>query len=448
MKLDNLRRFASFGLLALLATNAATYPIDAYEETGIGRLEVMRRIEAGEMNGRKQPLGALLPRSAVDIRLATAANEIEVAVGAKDLPEVDADLSRQLTRILGENGSKYGVAVLDLSEPGAPVYAEHNGRWKQNPGSVGKIIVAMAIFQNLADLYPDDIPRRWEILKETNIVADEFIRTDSHTVRMWDRENEKLIRRPLKVGDSGSLFEYLDWMMSPSSNAAAATLMKHAVLMKHFGTEYPVDLARETSFFSYYKKTELRDLLAATMHLPVTRNGLDIESLRQGSLFTRTGKQRIPGTSSYGTPRELMRLAYFLEQGKIIDEFSSREIKRLLYMTERRIRYASSHALRESAVYFKSGSLYKCQPEPDYVCKKYQGNKLNLLNSLAIVEDPAEERRLHYIVTVMSNVLYRNSAVDHQTLATRIHRLMEKRHPAPVDPPPPVAVETPSHTQE
>lgn len=118
-----------------------------------------------------------------------------------------------------------------------------------------------------------------------------------------------------------------------------------------------------------------------------------------------------------------------LEQGRLVDVFSSREIKRLIYMTERRIRYASSPALNDAAVYFKSGSLYRCKPEPDFVCRKYQGNVDNLLNSVAIVESPAGERRLYYLVVVMSNVLRKNSAVVHQTLATRIHRLLEAMHP-------------------
>ena len=90
-----------------------------------------------------------------------------------------------------------------------------------------------------------------------------------------------------------------------------------------------------------------------------------------------------------------------------------------------------SPALREAAVYFKSGSFYKCEPEEGFTCKKYMGNKLNLMNSVAVVEAPAGNPRLFYIVTLLSNVLRKNSAVDHQTLATRIHQLIEQKHAAP-----------------
>ena len=168
--------------------------------------------------------------------------------------------------------------------------------------------------------------------------------------------------------------------------------------------------------------------METTLQAPMTRNGIDISQLRQGSLFTRTGKIKVPGTTSVGTARELLRFMLRMEQGLLVDAWSSRELKRMLYMTERRIRYASSPALHDSAVYFKSGSLFECAPEPGFTCIKYHGNKLNLMNSIAIVESPAKEHKLFYLVALISNVLRKNSAVDHQTLATRIHRLIEKAH--------------------
>jgi hypothetical protein len=179
----------------------------------------------------------------------------------------------------------------------------------------------------------------------------------------------------------------------------------------------------------------LGELFVRTFHGPITRNGLELERFRQGSFFTRYGKRVVPGTTSYGTARELTKYMLRMERGHLVDAFSSRELKRLLYMTERRIRYAASPALADSAVYFKSGSLYSCKPEPGFVCKKYHGNVKNYMNSVAIIESPAGGDRLHYIVTLISNVLYKNSAVDHQTLATRVHRLLEADYPQ--RPPPP-----------
>jgi hypothetical protein len=118
-----------------------------------------------------------------------------------------------------------------------------------------------------------------------------------------------------------------------------------------------------------------------------------------------------------------------MEQGKLVDAWSSREFKRLLYLTDKRIRYASHPALATSAVYYKSGSLYSCKAEAGFTCGKYMGNRVNFLNSLAIIETNEGGRRLHYIVALLSNVLRKNSAVEHQTLAMRIHRLIEAAHP-------------------
>jgi len=114
-----------------------------------------------------------------------------------------------------------------------------------------------------------------------------------------------------------------------------------------------------------------------------------------------------------------------------VDEFSSREIKRLVYVTERRIRYAASPALAPAAVFFKSGSLYQCKPEPGFDCRPYAANGKNYMNSVAIVEHPAGARRLYYMVTIVSNVLRRNSASVHMELATRLQKLIESLHAAP-----------------
>lgn len=402
---------------------SAAYPLDAYEATGIRRLEAARLAHAGKIQGRKLPSGALLNTEQVDLRL--------LAYPDLTLPEPDAAFTAQVVKLLGEQADRYGMAVLDLSAPAQPRYAEYRGDLQQNVGSVGKIVVALALFQALADVYPDDLVARQRLLHDSMVTADAFINVDHHTVWRWNPETQTLNRRQLQIGDRGTLWEYLDWMLSASSNAAAGMVMKHLMLLVHFGKTYPVSEAEATRFFQETPKQELGQLLARAMHEPVSRNGLDLAQIRQGSFFTHEGKRRVPGTSSYATPRALMQFCLKMEQGKLVDVFSSREIKRLLYMTERRIRYASSPALESAAVYFKSGSLYSCKPEEGFKCRKYHGNVKNYMNSVALVEAPATERQLLYVVTLLSNVLRKNSAVDHQTLATRMHRIIEAAHPVP-----------------
>lgn len=397
------------------------YPLDGYQATGIRRIEAARLAQDGVLRGRKQPPGALLSTEQVDLRL--------LGYPDIDLPAPDMTFTRQVVHLLGDHAECYGVAVLDLSDPDHPRYAEHRGDWQQNVGSVGKLMVALGLFQSLADIYPDDLEARRRILWQTVVTADAFIQFDHHKVRLWNPESGALSFRPLREGDRGSLGEYLDWMLSASSNAAASMVMKHLMLLVHFGKAYPVSEADRARFFQVTPKAKLGQLLANALQGPVTRNGLRLERIRQGSFFTREGKRRVPGTSSYATPRELMRLCLKMEQGKLVDAFSSRELKRLLYMTERRIRYASSPALMPAAVYFKSGSLYSCKPEQGVRCKKYHGNLKNYMTSVALVESPAVTRQHFYMTTLLSNVLRQNAAVGHQTLATRIHRLIGTLHP-------------------
>ncbi len=214
-------------------------------------------------------------------------------------------------------------------------------------------------------------------------------------------------------------------MLSPSSNSAAGMVMREAMLLRQFGKAYPVPEARDPALLQGHAEVRTLGAVQPTFNEPVTRNGLDLANLRQGSFFTAGGKARVPGSGdSYGTARELMRYLLRMEQGRLVDEFSSREIKRLIYVTESRIRYASSPALAQAAVYFKSGSLFQCAPEPGFTCKPYAGNVKNYMNSAAIIESPAGERKLHYLSTLVTNILRKNSASEHQALATRIQGVM------------------------
>src|SRR5260370_22758864 len=99
-----------------------------------------------------------------------------------------------------------------------------------------------------------------------------------------------------------------------------------------------------------------------------------------------------------------------LEQGRVVDAWSSLELKKLLYQTERRIRYASAPRLAPYAVFFKSGSLYECRPEPGFTCQPYQGNKANYMNSVAVVERPD---RAVYLLFLTENLPPQHSAAAH-----------------------------------
>lgn len=161
------------------------------------------------------------------------------------------------------------------------------------------------------------------------------------------------------------------------------------------------------------------------VNVPLRNLGITSDEWRLGAFFTRGANQYLSGKGgSIGSPLGLLKWMLQLERGKIIDENSSLEIKRLMYMTDRRIRYAQAPQLREAAVYFKSGSLYKCDRSKGEACGKYKGNVDNFMNSVAIVEHPDGT---NYMVCLMTNVLRKNSASDHMFLASSIDKAIKTK---------------------
>jgi hypothetical protein len=408
------------GFSALVPLCVFSYPLDGDAYTGITRLEGYRLVQEGKVRGLRLPTGALLKLDQVDLRLREKKDFV--------IPEKDEVLQQQVLELLGNNEDRFSISILDLTDSDKSAYAGHREEVNFNPGSVGKLVVIIALFNELAIAYPD-IAEREAVLRETMITADEFIRHDSHEVPFWDATANPLSHRRIREGDTANLWAWLDWMLSASSNAAASMVMKEVLLLARFGSQYPVSEQVAADYFSRSRPADLASHLDSVLDAALSSTGVDTEVFRQGGFFTREGKNRVPAGGSRATTKELLKVLIKLEQGKVIDDFSSREIKRLLYMTQKRIRYASSPALNDAAVYFKSGSLYRCKAEAGFVCGKYKGNVLNLLSSVVIVEDPAgAENGLFYMVVVTSNILRHNAAVEHQTLGTRIHRLMQRRH--------------------
>jgi len=424
-----MRRFPPVLALALLLPGAAhAYPVDGYAYTGIRRLEDARLVHAQEIPGRLRQPGQYLAMRDVQTRWH--------ATDGHRLPATDAELGRAIAALVPmAERDDYAIAVLDLSDARHPVYAAHQAGLQANAGSVGKLLVALALFQQLADLYPDDIAARERVLRDTRVTADAFSQYDSHVVPFFDVAARQRRGRAIRVGDEASLWEFLDWMLSASSNSAAGMVQKELIALAHFGRRYPAPPAEAAAFFAATGYAGLGAIMETAMTGALLKNGLDPEQMRQGSFFTRGGNRRVGGTTSFATAGQLVQLLFRLEAGTLVDAFSSRELKRLLYMTQRRIRYASHPALNPAAVYFKSGSYFQCHDGPRG-CRKYKGDKTNRLASVAIVEPGTSAPAPHYLVAVMSNVLNVNSAVAHQTLAMRIHRLLQARHPAPQAPPP------------
>ena len=406
----------------------ASYPLDGWEYTGIRRLRAYQMLLDGELpGGLALPAGARLPASEVRLRLAGVNEQFDIGPEAPRDPQLQAGLQR----ILAGRHPSYRAALLDITRPAEPRYAavrEDDGYY---PGSVGKLLVMTAVFDQLRRLYPAETATRAKILRDTWVVADGFAMPNSHRVPVVADDWSAVTHRSVQLGDRFTLWEWIDHAVSPSSNAAGAIAWKQALLLDEFGRDYPPSSEAEAAFLRDTPKPELTERSIRVIEDPLVASGLDTATLHIRGYFTSGAQRVIPPKPSRVSPRELLRWLIKLEQGKLVDRWSSLEMKKLIYFTRRRYRYAASPALAEAAVYFKSGSLYRCRPEPDYECVQYRGNAENLMHSVAIVESPATLGPDHrvYLFSMMSNVLKVNSAQEHMEIAAQVDRLIREVNP-------------------
>lgn len=408
---------ALFLLLALMIypwQSGGGYPVmDGVEKTNIRRLIRLQRMDSTQFV-KTLPYGA---RHRLQyVRLNLMDNPMD-----SNLIERDAELEAELETLIPNRGRAYSVAIMDITEGREPRYAERNGLDGYQPGSVGKLAVVTAFMCEMENVFVDDIEARWELMRKKTVKGGPFAVYDHHTIPDYDPETERYSRPQVNQQHEFSLYEWVDHMLSVSNNGAASVVWREAILMRVFGPKYAT-LTPEAAeaYFKDTPRSELRDISESVVNEPLRHLGIGHNEWRLGTMFTKGAGAIVPPKGgSIGTPRGLMKWMTALESGRVIDPASSLEIKRLMYMTDRRIRYAHAPALDSAAVYFKSGSLYGCIPGTS--CGKYKGNRMNYMNSLCIVEQPDGTR---YLVALESNVLNRNSAYDHQVLATRIDKLI------------------------
>jgi hypothetical protein len=373
-------------------------------------------VKDGEIKGTQPIPGAM--KSVQDIRLQLTGH---TGNGLINLPSPDPGLQKSISDLFPRLNENYSLALLDITPGRQMRYAQ----WKETdgyqPGSVGKLAVLLGFFTELAKIYPDSFSLRQNLLCSKEVRGGNWVMSDEHTVSIFNTQTQALKRRTVQPGDVFLLYEWLDYMMSVSNNGAAVVCWREAMLMRAFGKVYPgITDAQAEEYFNTTPKSELADMANAVVNEPLRALGIAEDEWRLGTMFTNGGSSRVPPKGgSLGTSIGLMKFLIALERGLAVDAESSLEMKKLFYMTDRRIRYAASPALKEAAIYFKSGSLYKCKPEEGFSCAKYKGNVDNFMNSVAIVE---HQDSTTYFVVLMSNVLRKNSASDHMALATAIDK--------------------------
>jgi len=417
--MKSVKYFFVFLLIILLQTDTMAYPYDGYYLTGIRRLVHLQLIMMGVLNDNKPVKGAQLTLNEIHLNLANERGD-----SLESFPTPDPGLQKALNALFPNMDESYSFCLLDITK-GKPIrYAARKENRGFMPGSVAKLAVIAGLFTELKKLYPDSFGKRQELLKNRVVRAGKWANYDEHTVPVYIPETKKYYKKVVQESDTFRLYEWADHMISVSNNAAASIVWKEAMLMRAFGENYPPTPEQEADFFAKTPKSELKAIAMQVVNDPLRMLGIKKEEFNLGSMFTRDAKQIVPGEGgTIASPYGLMKYLVAMERGQIVDSASSLEIKRLMYATDRRIRYAASTALNDAAVYFKSGSLYKCKQEEGFKCGKYMGNVENYMNSVAIVEHPDGTT---YMVTMMSNVLRKNSANDHFALAGQIDKMVRK----------------------
>lgn len=402
--------------LGLLGADAAlAYPLDGEDESGIRRLQGYRMAQEAP-GGAKLAPGQLWSINEVKLHLQ------DYAGPDFDALEPDPELIAALNKMLKNRDPSYAMTLVDFTDPDNIRWAALRPDLKQNPGSVGKLLCMAAVFHGLANAFPNT-DERARILSTAVSRADDWVNSEVHDVPKWDEAAGRNRFSVLNSNDTFRLSEWIDHAVSASANGAGTVIWREAMLLEHFGSEYPVDQATRDAFFSSTSKVELAALARHVIVQPLINARIDIANLQQGSMFTGNGKRKVPGTVSFATGRELARLLFRIEQGQLVDTWSSLQMKKFMYLTKRRYRYSYAPELAQEAVFFKSGSLYSCRPEDDFRCQKYMGNKQNLMNSVAIVES-RDRSGPAYIAVLMTNVLKFNSAWDHSRIAAATHAVM------------------------
>ncbi|WP_067147211.1 serine hydrolase [Pseudotamlana agarivorans] len=400
----------SLGFLSLI------YPIDGYESTGIARLLYVQKAVNSEKGYSRIPKGALLKLEDIKLNLVSCNGE-----SVEDMLVEDKAFSNEIQKVIPHGN--YSLTALDITDPSNLKYAAYNENHGYQPGSVGKLVVLNAFFSELKKIYPDSWDKRTELMRDKRVASGIFGTGDHHTIPVYDIEKDRQVKRKVVASDVFSLYEWLDHMVSVSNNGAATVVFREVMLMNHFGKDYPKLTDEEAlNYFKENRHDTLTNRAHRVINQPLRDIGISEDEWKLGGMFTHASAKYVgrKGGSS-ATPKGLMKFLVALEQGNIHDKESSLEMKRLIYLTDRRIRYAQSPKLKEAAVYFKSGSFYKCDRAKNPSCGDYQGNVFNYMNSVIIVEHPNGKK---YMVCLMTNVLNKNSAWEHLNLANKIDEII------------------------
>ena len=310
-----MKKILTLGILGVIGfgfTELEQYPIDGYERTGIKRLKRLEMVQNGELKETSLlPEGAKKSWEEIQLNLRSRKGDSVECFFA-----VDEAFQKDIGALFRGLDKSYSLTIMDISDPDHVRYAERNKTLGYQPGSVGKLAVLVALFEQLAKIYPDSFELRTELLRKKEVKAGVWGLTDEHTIPVFEVEKNTLVKRQVVAKDVFNLYEWADHMLSVSNNGAASIVWREALLMAAFGERYP-ELTEEeaTAYFKETPRKELTDLSNDVVNLPLRNLGITADEWRLGSFFT-SGANTYVGDKggSIGTPYGLMKFLVQLEQ--------------------------------------------------------------------------------------------------------------------------------------
>ena len=244
LKLKSIAALTATSLTALVLgsfTLANAYPLNA-DNSGIKRL-VGSNPATGASGASKLSEGALLNEEDIHLQL----NDNIGSIWDFSKSERDPALQAALDKMFKSRDRSYGLVIADITDPENIAWAGVNENRSQIPGSVGKIITMLGLFNELQKAFPN-IEDRERILATRMVTAGDWVIADSHGVPRYNADTNSMRSSILKPGETFALSEWLDFTIAYSANAAAATIWKEALLIRQFGSAYPPSPEEEAEF--------------------------------------------------------------------------------------------------------------------------------------------------------------------------------------------------------
>jgi hypothetical protein len=107
------------------------------------------------------------------------------------------------------------------------------------------------------------------VLRASVSPAGSWVSNEIHKVPKWNDSLQRNLFSVIVPPDQFRLSEWLDHAISASANGAGSIIWREAMLIRHFGAEYPKSFEESERFFAETPKAQLAALAQAVVTEPL-----------------------------------------------------------------------------------------------------------------------------------------------------------------------------------